>query len=309
MDREQQFLVSDADGLKLHAMTMYPDCEPKAIVQIAHGMSEYKERYIPFMEYLCSQGYVVVIHDHRGHGKSIKSAEDLGYFYENGAVNIVKDLHQVTKWIKKKYPDLPLILFGHSMGSLVSRVYLKKYDKELQGLIICGCPTENKVWWYGAHLSKLIRLVFGEHYRSRLLNAAIFGQHMRKYRRDGSANSWICANQDTVKSYDEDEKCGFIFTTNGFLNLTRLMGATYRKRGYEVRNKTLPIWFMSGADDPCMGTRTKFAQAIQLLQEVGYEHVTGHLYEGLRHELLNEKCADRIYEDVNKKITEMLKNE
>ena len=123
------YLTSKQDGLKLHVLLMEPEQSPKGIVQICHGMAEHKERYEPFMQMLCSNGYISVIHDHRGHGKSVKDVVDLGYFYDDSGKAIIEDAHQVTTWMKERYgEELPYHLFGHSMGSLVVRCYLKKYD-------------------------------------------------------------------------------------------------------------------------------------------------------------------------------------
>lgn len=111
------------DGLELDVLEVVPEGEIKGIFQIHHGMSEYKERYLPFMEYLAANGYVAAIHDCRGHGKSVKIKEDLGYLYRGGARALVEDAHQLTRELKEKWPSLPLILFGHSMGSMVVRMY------------------------------------------------------------------------------------------------------------------------------------------------------------------------------------------
>lgn len=120
------YLTSKQDGLKLHVLLMEPEQSPKGIVQICHGMAEHKERYEPFMQMLCNNGYISVIHDHRGHGKSVKNAADLGYFYDDSGKAIIEDAHQVTTWMKERYgEELPYHLFGHSMGSLVVRCYLK----------------------------------------------------------------------------------------------------------------------------------------------------------------------------------------
>ena len=121
-----------------------------ALLQLSHGMSEYKERYLPFMEFMAEHGVVCVIHDHRGHGKSVKSEQDLGFMYGAGGAGLVEDLFQVTVWAKKEYPDLPFILMGHSMGSLVVRTYAKEHDRELDALIVCGSPSKNYLRPLGA---------------------------------------------------------------------------------------------------------------------------------------------------------------
>ena len=127
-------IKSNYDQLKLDGIII--SCEnPKGIVQISHGMCEHKERYINFMNFLSNHGYLCIIHDHRGHGKSIKDKNDLGYFYDNGHLAIVEDLHQITLMIKQQYPHLPLYLLGHSMGSLVVRCFCQKYDQDIDGFI------------------------------------------------------------------------------------------------------------------------------------------------------------------------------
>ena len=117
-------IISSYDGLSLEILCVESE-NPKGIVQISHGMAENKERYIPFMKFLAKHGYTTVIHDHRGHGKSVRKQEDLGYFYNGKEKAIVEDLHQITLWIKEEYPNLPVYLLGHSMGTLVARNYIK----------------------------------------------------------------------------------------------------------------------------------------------------------------------------------------
>ena len=138
---ESFYIPSKVDGLQLSVMTITPDCAPIGIVQISHGMCEHKERYIPIMEFLASKGFACIIHDHRGHGGSVKSEEDLGYFYQGGEKGLIADVALVGTQMKKKHPGLPFYLLGHSMGSLIARAYLKKLDFTLDGLIISGCPV------------------------------------------------------------------------------------------------------------------------------------------------------------------------
>ena len=145
-----------------------------ALLQLSHGMSEYKERYLPFMEFMAEHGVVCVIHDHRGHGKSVKSEQDLGFMYGAGGAGLVEDLFLVTKWAKKEYPDLPFVLMGHSMGSLVVRAYAKEHDQELDALIVCGSPSKNYLRPLGAAVGHAEAAVLGDEHRSNLLEAMAF---------------------------------------------------------------------------------------------------------------------------------------
>ena len=151
-------IKSKCDKLPLAVTITLPEenVPVRGIVQISHGMAEHKERYYPFMEFLANNGYIGVINDHRGHGDSVKSEDDLGYFYDTTATYIIEDLHQITQEIKKEYPDLPVYLFGHSMGSLVVRCYLKHYDNDIDKLIVCGSPSKNSAAGLGIVLVKIM---------------------------------------------------------------------------------------------------------------------------------------------------------
>lgn len=140
-----QSIISSFDGLTLSLAISEPEVSPKAIIQFSHGMAEHKERYYPFMEYLCQNGYICVIHDHRGHGCSVKSEKDYGYFYTEDISAIVEDLHEVSQEITAQYPGLPLYLFSHSMGTLVARNYLKKYDNLVSKVVLCGPLQKTKL--------------------------------------------------------------------------------------------------------------------------------------------------------------------
>ena len=259
------YLTSKQDGLKLHVLLMEPEEEPKGIVQIVHGMAEHKERYEPFMEMLCKQGYISIIHDHRGHGKSIRAKEDLGYFYDESGKAIVEDVHQITQWAKDRYGEMPYHLFGHSMGSLVVRCYLKKYDNELDSLIICGSPSENKAAKAATLLAKAACKI-RPHKRGDFFQKLAFGLYGKILEEGESENSWISYNKENVKAYDENPLDGFLF--------------------------------IAGADDPCIGSKKQYAKAMTTLKKRGYNNVRGMLFLNRRHEILNEDGVEKVYKAV-----------
>ena len=140
--RYRQFFRSDADGLRISALSICPEEMPyKGVIQLVHGMSEHKERYEPFMEYMASLGYVAVIHDHRGHGQSVRSGDDLGYMYGGGADAMLADIASVNRQIREKFPDLPLILMGHSMGSLAVRAFAAEHDESINSTFPLPQPS------------------------------------------------------------------------------------------------------------------------------------------------------------------------
>lgn len=287
-------LKSRQDGLDLALMAVYPDGEVRALVQLAHGMCEHKERYLKFMEFLAGQGCLCVINDHRGHGESVRKKEDLGYFYQRGDAALVEDLHQISQWIKAQAPGRKLFLFGHSMGSLAVRAYTEKYDSEIDSLVVCGSPGANPAAGIGLGLIKIMSLLRGERYRSPMMRKLITGSFDSRFPKE-SGESWLSVNKENVKKYQNDPLCGYTFTLNGYAALLRLMRRTYGKRG-ECANERLPIHFFSGADDPCMPDHNGFVHAMECMKKAGYTDVSGHLFEGLRHEILNEENCEEIYQ-------------
>lgn len=286
------------DGLSLSVLSVVPENSLKGVVQISHGMCENKERYLPFMRFLAEHGYGAVIHDHRGHGQSVKRKEELGYFYNGKEKAIVQDLHQITRWIKKEYPKAALYMLGHSMGTLVARNYLKEYDFELEKLVLTGPPSENPGAGLGLMLARLQKKIKGGAYRSKEIQALAFGPYAGKFRKEKKASAWICSDAAVVEAYDASELCGFTFTADGFEGLFLLLKGAYSRKGWKLQKKELPVLFLGGSEDPCIGGGRKFVRELQFLKQVGYRNVTGKLYPGMRHEILNEKGKEEVYENI-----------
>ena len=294
---ENLTIPSEADGLPLSVCLVTPDSgEPRALVQLAHGMAEHKRRYLSFMEYLAGHGYAALINDHRGHGASVRDSGDLGYFYAGGAGTLVADLHQLTLWFRNRFPGRKLFLFGHSMGSLAVRVYRQRYDGDIDGLVICGSPGRNPATGAGLALNRAMTAFKGERYVSQLFVDMTTGSFNRGNPRSGSPNAWLSTNQDNVQRYDADPLCGFHFTLNGYRALLTLMRNAYRP--VPTAHPDLPVHFLSGAEDPCAPDEKGFNDAVSRMRRDGYRTVTARLYPGMRHELLNHANHDEIYRDL-----------
>jgi len=298
MQKKEIIIPSNQDGLDLSALQVMPEGEIKGIVQISHGMAENKERYVDFMEFLAQNGYVSMIHDHRGHGKSVIQKDDLGYFYDKKAEYIVEDVKQVTDYIKEQYPDKPLILFGHSMGSMVVRKYIKKYDNAIDKLIVCGSPSQNKLVGVALALIGIQKVFHSDRYRSNLIQNLTFSSYNKGVENPASPNSWICSNEKVVADYDASDLCGFVFTLNGFQNLFTLYKEIYCKKNWSMANKTLPIFFIAGADDPTILSKEAWIAAQDFLKNLGYTNISNQLYPKMRHEILNEIGKEKVYQDV-----------
>ncbi|MDO4482561.1 MAG: alpha/beta fold hydrolase [Bacillota bacterium] len=297
-DIQKCIINSTADNLPLSLIYAESDA-PVGVLQCCHGMAEHKERYIPFIKFMADHGWHCCMHDMRGHGESILAPEDLGYFYNDGKNACIEDLLTVNKHLHEKYTGLPVFLFGHSMGSLEVRSYFKKYPDTVSGLIVCGSPSPVGAVPLGKLLIKLLTLIKGDRHRSSLMNSMALGAYNKPFIEEGpSKNNWISVNRENVEKYDKDPGCGFTFTLNGFAALMDLMSETYDSRGWNVPDPGVPVHFISGEDDPCRGSEKSFAKVLAAFKNAGYRNVSCKLYPGLRHELLNEKKAGTVMDDI-----------
>ena len=298
MKQQKGKLTSKVDGLELSVLVTRPEegQDVRGVMQLVHGMAEYKERYLPLMEYLAQRGIACVIHDHRGHGESMQEEGDKGYLYGAGGDGLVEDTVLVNHYAAKQFPDIPVVLFGHSMGSLIARCYLRGNDWDLKGLIISGPPTENPAAKGGLALARTQKKLKGARSPGKMLEGIAFGGYYKRFTESRCA--WVCANRETVRAYEEDPMCGFTFTADGFVGLMELMCRTYEKTGWQCARPALPILFLGGEEDPCIDGGEKFEKAMAHLRSVGYRDVRGKLYPGMRHEICNETDKVKVFEDI-----------
>lgn len=299
-------LPSGSDDLQLSVAL----CEnstgtrPKAVVQFVHGMCEHKERYFDFMNWLAERGCICIIHDHRGHGASIKEEEDLGYMYKGGWRALVEDIKVVGDWARKAFPGIKFVLFGHSMGSMAVRSYTKRYDDTIDELFVCGSPSDNPAKGAGRLLADLFGLLKGSRHRPALLQKMSFGAYNKPFDGEKGADglpfhsAWVCSDRDTLEAYHKDSLCQFVFTANGFSNLMGLMKDCYGKKGWKLSKPQLSVHFISGALDPCRIDDNSFKKAVEAMKRAGYTDVTSKLYPGMRHEILNETEKLTVWQDV-----------
>lgn len=271
----------------------------KGIVQLSHGMCEHKERYIPFMEFMSDNGYVCIINDHRGHGASVKTPDDLGFLGKNGWSCMIDDTKAVTDWARKNYPGLKLTLFGHSMGSMVVRGFAKRYDDSIDMLYVCGSPSDNPAKGAGRLLAAVFGIVKGWHYRPQLLQKMSFGAYNKPFAKESPyPSAWVCSDPKTLADYHSDPLCQYVFTADGFHNLMCLMRYCYSPYGWAMKNPSLPIHFISGELDPCMTSTKALHSAVDLMKRVGYADTDLKTFPGMRHEILNETEKDIVFNDI-----------
>lgn len=287
-------LKSSTDGLHLSCAMCRPEGEIKGIVQFSHGMAEHKERYFDFMNYLADRGYLCVIHDHRGHGGSVKSKDDLGYFYAEGTYAIINDLYQVMEHVKALCPGKPYTLFGHSMGVMVVTCLLKTGKADVDKVVLSGAPTKNPMAGLGVKLVKAMIKSKGDRYRSTFVDNMAFSAYNKAFK---VLFGWICSDEQVVDEYIADELCGYLFTLNGFLNLFSLLQQTHDARKVKIRSD-VPVLFVAGEEDPVIQSREKLDAFARFYKDSGADEVTYKLYAGMRHEILNERDKEKVYEDI-----------
>lgn len=291
-------LNSYADSLEISCLLSLPEGEPRGVVQIVHGMCEHKERYIAFMDYLAGHGFACVIHDHRGHGGTVRSAADLGYMYKGGWNALIEDTRIVAEYAAGRFPGIRKIMLGHSMGSMVARSFAKRYDSMIDCLVVCGSPSSNPAGRAGKLLARAVALFKGDRHRSGMLQKLSFGSFNKGFKKDGYASAWVCSDKQVLEDYHNDPLCQFIFTANGFINLISLMQYCYSLKGWKIANPQLMVRFISGADDPCRLSDKDFEKSVGHMRKAGYNDVSAISYPGMRHEILNESGKAQVWADV-----------
>ena len=301
MSRKEDFYYNSASGTtKIHAVKYIPDGEIKGILQIAHGMVEYIERYEAFALFLNSKGILVTGNDHLGHGKSVNSKEDWGYFAkEDGNRAVLYDIYQLTQITKEQYPNVPYFLLGHSMGSFYARQYLCEFGSELDGAIIMGTGCQPlALVQFGRSLTTFISVFKGWRYRCNLINNIAFGSYNKHFKPARTTKDWLSKDTAIVDKYVADERCNFIFTLNAFHNMFIGISRLYNKNLLSRMPKKLPVFFVAGEDDPVGDYGKGVRKAADMFQKAGMKNVTVKLYPTDRHEILNETDREQVYADL-----------
>jgi len=274
--------------------------KPAAIVQISHGMAEHMARYDGFACFLNHYGILVVGKDHVGHGLTAPELADCGYL---GPINyrgpLIEDMHTQQKEMQARYPGVPYFLFGHSMGSFLVREYITLYGKELSGAVICGSGDMNKVAISGARaFVDILALLRGQHQRSSFINNLMFGSFNKRIENPRTNFDWLSHDEKIVDAYMADEKCGFLFTLNGFAHLLLNIARVSLPQTFEETPKGLPILIISGGQDPTGDYGRALHSLVKKYKRAGLADVEGKLYPEDRHELLNELDAKIVMSDI-----------
>ncbi len=305
---DYDFLSSDDVSTKIHAVRWDGDKEPVAVLQLVHGMQEHIERYDEFARFLADKGFAVFGHDHIGHGLSVANEEELGIMHTDHPADVmVEDMFTNYTLIKKEYPDKPYFILGHSMGSYLLRKYLCVKSSQLSdvnGAIIMGTGTENNAAIAaGSMLCRLLMAIKGRDAKSDIIKGLMFGsKYYRQFDLTGKSpgDSWLSKNVDNVRAFNDpsNKKDGCEFSLNGYMVLLDATAFDNRMSNLRRMRTDIPILFVSGDNDPVGAMGKGVRSAYEKFKAAGVPDLSIKLYEGDRHEILNETDRDVVYNDL-----------
>lgn len=291
----EQVFLDAKDGYKLD-LHIFEVKNPKAVVQIAHGMEEHQERYEDFVKFLNANGFSVLSADMRGHGKN---AENLGHFSKkDGDKLLVSDHKKICDYLKKRFPKLPIFLFAHSMGTIISRVVLQSYSTHYDKIVLSGYPAYQSGASFGLFLTDVIQAFKGAKYKSKFIEKLGVGAFNNSVKNPRTEVDWVCANEETVDNYKKDPLCGVGFTISAFNDLFALVVQMNKTEKYTNVKHDLPFLLLAGSDDPCTKGEKGRKQSRNTLEKAGFENIKQITYSGMRHEILNEKENKKVYNDI-----------
>lgn len=297
---QSSVIVLDAvDHERIVTRVWRPDAEPRAAVQIAHGMTEHSGRYERFATELTTRGYVVYANDHRGHGRTAEFDDRLGHFADrNGWELAVGDLPTVTDRIGEDYPGLPVVLFGHSMGSSLSRDYASRHADRLAGLILMGLLPIRRIPAVARPIIEARRALRGTHKPDKLLNRLVFGGFNKPFAPSRTDFDWLSRDEAEVDAYIADPWCGTTPTTTFFRDLLVGLQRISSDAATASVPRDLPVLVLAGAADPVAAQGNAVYDVTRQFARAGVADVTGRIYQGARHELLNELNRPQVTADI-----------
>lgn len=305
MKKEERTFPSQDGRTAIHVWRWLPDGEPKAVLQIVHGMVEFAGRYSEFASYLTDHGYAVVGNDHLGHGESVVTEEDYGYFGPDGNAHVLADIHTLRRMTQEEFAGIPYLMLGHSMGSFLVRQYIAEqeeggvYAEGLAGVIVMGTGWQPApLLSLGRFLCNAIGLLRGPRHRSGLVNAMVFGANNKKFKPARTGNDWLSKDEAAVDHYNEEDWCGFVFTVNAYSNMFKGIGICQDRARMRRLPASLRLFFVSGAEDPIGNFGEGVRKTYMEYSENTPCALDIRLYENDRHEILHETDRDKVYADL-----------
>lgn len=303
------FYFTSSNGKnRIRARECLPDGEPRAIVQIAHGIAEHIERYDEFMRFLAENGFIAVGNDHLGHGKSYEKDEDKGVFDDqNGWSYVVMDMDKLRSSMRRRYPELPYVFFGHSMGSFLTRTYLINYPERYDAAIISGTGQQGlPLVLAGYGMAQALVKFKGARVSGDILNNIAFGAYCDRIENPRTPFDWLSRDNAMVDKYIEDSNCGFVAKNSLYRDMMGGIRFIINQKNIDKMSKEQPVYFMSGKDDPVGDYGVGVEKAYNAFCKAGLKDVSMRLYPGGRHEMLNETNKEEVYQDILNWLNEKL---
>lgn len=297
----KEFYFESTTGTnQIFARQYTPDSTPKAIVQIAHGIAEHIDRYQDFMWFLAENGYLAVANDHLGHGKSIRGIDEQGFFAEkDGWDYVVGDMEKLHDLTCEQYPDIPYVIFGHSMGSFLARTFIIKHPDKYDAVIISGTGHQGKALVTGGYMmANAFVKIYGPKKIGDTMNGIAFGAYNKAFQPERTPFDWLSRDEKVVDKYMADPLCGFVARVSLFRDMMGGIRFITNQDNINTMSKTQPVYFMSGAADPVGDNGVGVEKAYKAFCNAGLKDVTMRLYPDGRHEMLNELNKDQVYKDI-----------
>lgn len=308
MNMRTEYYYNSCGAGKIRACVWTPDREPRGIIQLVHGIAEHVERYDDYASWLNDQGILVVAEDHMGHGKSIGKDGIRGYFH-GGWFSAVEDTYDLLRQTMEKYPGVPYILFGHSMGSFIVRTILSKHpDSGIAGCIVCGTAWQpSALLKVALPMCKFLCRNGGDRKPSEPLKKLMFGSYNQKVEHVRTENDWLTRDDRLVDAYNKDPLCGFTATAGLYRDMLTGIAYIQQPDSLIAMNKQTPVFFVAGSADPVGAYGQGVQQSAKAFRACGMKDVSLKLYPMCRHEILNEINNIQVYEEIQEWIEEKIK--
>ncbi len=300
----KDFSVLSSDGIHELAGRVYlPDGDARGTLQVVHGMAEHIARYDAFMKAMCEDGWLVCGYDHLGHGHTARDASELGYVAKkDGHDLLARDVGVFSDAVRAAYDlaDRPYALMGHSMGSFIVRYATAQGYAKPEKLIVMGTGGPNPIAGIGLAVISLVKLFRGGKHISLFVDDLAFGSYNKRFGGGGEGAdgfAWLNTRREQVELYCADPLCGYKFTVSAMGDLVRLNARSNQKKCFHATPKEMKVLLVSGKDDPVGDYGRGVTTVYDRLTAAGVP-CTCRLYDGARHEILLDTCADEVVSDI-----------
>lgn len=293
------YFMSSEGTKKIYYEIIEPDGQkPKGVIQVIHGMCEYFGRYKEFCDFMTAHGYAVAGDDHLGHGHTAEIEEDKGFFGEsNGWRFLVRDEKRMTDILRQRFPDTPIIIFGHSMGSFIARLYMSWYSDGISGALFMGTSGGVPKGAAGAAV-KLLESTAGTKTHLNSGQQMFYNFLTRKVPDKTGELDWITRDKEKTNLFKDDPLGDFAFTTGAYRDLVKLLSEVSAHDWAYSLPKDMPVMLMSGEEDPIGDYGKGVRKVYRRLLKAGMSNVSIRLYVDARHELINELNREEVYDDI-----------